>query len=470
MLSLELIDSLLVLARRPDDDGTAADVIAEAPGMALLEDQGTLTGAEALRSVRLKPLLAHTNFWRGLSTQPLTRPSRIASTTADVAFAQAEGLLGRYKAERESVLLALPAGYSREQLGLLLGVINETGVHVAGLVDAALAACSLEAAPPRVLHLDLELHQALLTVLEYSGGEHPGLKRSRYEIALRHGLLGIQQTWVQFIAEAFVRKTRFDPLHDAGTEQRLVDQLPQWLDELQRADQTTLAMQFNERPLEIEIEREQLIAAAEPHYAELMRLVQGARVAGLPIELRISPRIAALPGLLERFGTLRDCTIQILPPGAAALGALQYESSIRRPNEALALVYQLPTPRAASDDLPAAALAATPPQLLPTHVLFQGRAWRISEQPLTIGWSVEDRARSLALPASLPGVSRAHCTLVRRNGAVMVEDHSTYGSFVNEERVAGRTALTVGDRLRLGSPGVTLELIQLVRDDGAPQD
>jgi pSer/pThr/pTyr-binding forkhead associated (FHA) protein len=52
----------------------------------------------------------------------------------------------------------------------------------------------------------------------------------------------------------------------------------------------------------------------------------------------------------------------------------------------------------------------------------------------------------------------------------MVEDHSTYGSYVNEERVAGRTALTVGDRLRLGSPGVTLELIQLVNDDGAPQD
>jgi hypothetical protein len=36
--------------------------------------------------------------------------------------------------------------------------------------------------------------------------------------------------------------------------------------------------------------------------------------------------------------------------------------------------------------------------------------------------------------------------------------------------VAGRTALTVGDRLRLGSPGVTLELIQLVNDHGEAQD
>jgi pSer/pThr/pTyr-binding forkhead associated (FHA) protein len=60
--------------------------------------------------------------------------------------------------------------------------------------------------------------------------------------------------------------------------------------------------------------------------------------------------------------------------------------------------------------------------------------------------------------------------VVRRNGSVVIEDCSTYGSYVNEERVVGRTALTVGDRLRLGSPGITLDLIQLVKDDGAPQD
>jgi hypothetical protein len=426
VLAFELIDAALVVARQ---HGDAADVIADAPGVAILEDQATLTGIEALQRVRVTPLLAHMNFWRGLSTQPLPRPSRSATTTADVAFAQAEKLLGRYKEENEAVLLAVPAGYSREQLGLLLGVINETGVPVAGLVDAALAACSLQPAPARVLHLDLELHQALLTVLEYSGGEHPGLKRSRYEIAPRHGLLGIQQTLVQFIAENFVRKTRFDPLHDAATEQRLYDQLPAWLAELQQSEHVTLSFQFADRELQLEIERAQLIAAAEAHYMELLRLVQGARVAGMP-----------------------------------------YHSAIRRPADLLALVYQLPVPRGQTAETRAASPEATPPQLRPTHVLFQGRAWSITDQPLTIGWAVEGRRRALILPSALPGISRAHCTLSRRHGAVIVEDHSTYGSFVNDEKVVGRTALTVGDRLRLGSPGVTLELIQLVNDNGAPQD
>jgi hypothetical protein len=328
------------------------------------------------------------------------------------------------------VLLAVPAGYSREQLGLLLGVINESGVSVAGLVDAALAACSLEPAPARLLHLDLELHQAILTVLEYSGGERPGLKRSRYEIALRNGVLDIQQTLMQFIAETFIRKTRFDPLHDASTEQHLVDQLPAWLGQLREQEQITLSMQFGDRPLEIEIERTQLIAAVERHYVELLRLVQGARVAGMQIELRLSARVATFPGLVERLGTLRDCEIRVLPHGAAAIGTLRHEATIARP-DSLALVYHLPIARAAGGEASAAQPDATPAPLRPTHVLFQGRAWRISEHPLVIGWSV-DAGRSLVLPSASPGLSRSHCTVVPRNGAVKIEDHSTNGSYVKE--------------------------------------
>jgi hypothetical protein len=466
VLCLELIDAGLLLAQQR---GESIDVVGEGPGMAILGEGATLTGVEAAARVKLSPLLSHSNFWRGLSTEALTRPSKLVGTTADIAYAQLSALLEPRKSEG-GVLLAIPAGYSREQLGLLLGVVNETGVTVAGLVDAALAACSNEPATARVLHLDLELHQALLSVLEYVGGEKPGLRRSRYEIAARQGVLALQQVWMQMIAENFVRKTRFDPLHDANMEQHLVDQLPAWLEHLRTQPVVQLQMQFGERPLQIELEREHFIAAAEKHYAALLKLVQDARVAGMPIELRVSQRVAAMPGLVERLSSLRDCELRVLPHGAAAFGALAYASAIARPAEALALVYQLPVPRAATAAFELVEQAATPAQLRPTHVLFQGRAWAISEYPLSVGWSVAGPARSLALPSASPGVSRSHCTLIRRNGSVMVEDHSTYGSFVNDERVVGSTALTVGDRLRLGAPGVTLELIQLVNDDGAPQD
>lgn len=467
MLSLELIDAGLLLAQAR---GEHCRVVGEGPGMAILEESATQVGLEAARRIRLKPLLAHSNFWRGLSTDPLVRPSRLAGTTADIAFVQLNALLEPCKSQGESVLLAIPAGYGREQLGLLLGIVNETGVPVAGLVDAALAACSHEPVPSRVLHLDIELHQALLSVMDYVGGEHPGLRRSRYEIAPQHGALALQQAWMKMIAENFIRKTRFDPLHDAAMEQQLADQLPEWLGQLRRQQTVTVQLQHPDRELEIELEQEQFMEAAQQHYGALLKLVQDARVAGMPIELRISHRVALLPGIVERFATLRDCEVRILRNGAAALGALLHTDAIKRSTEALALVYQLPVPRTAAAEAAIAEPEATPAQLRPTHVLYQGRAWRISERPLSLGWAVQAGRRALILPSAAPGLSRSHCTLVRRHGSVVVEDHSTYGSYVNDEKVVGSTALAVGDRLRLGSPGVTVELIQLVNDDGAPQD
>jgi pSer/pThr/pTyr-binding forkhead associated (FHA) protein len=75
--------------------------------------------------------------------------------------------------------------------------------------------------------------------------------------------------------------------------------------------------------------------------------------------------------------------------------------------------------------------------------------------------------RPLPLPEGIAGLSKSHCTVVRRDGQVVVEDHSTYGTYVNDERVAGRVALRVGDVLRLGAPGVTLDLIRVVPEHGA---
>ena len=49
-----------------------------------------------------------------------------------------------------------------------------------------------------------------------------------------------------------------------------------------------------------------------------------------------------------------------------------------------------------------------------------------------------------------------------------LEDLSTYGTFVNGERIGGRMSLQAGDRLRLGTPGVECELVRVVDDDGAP--
>ena len=155
--------------------------------------------------------------------------TRGIATAADLAHAHLSSLLTEpVRAGAQELLLAVPPGYSREQLGLLIGIANECGIVARGLVDQGLAACATLPAVPHMLHLDLHLHQATATLVEVARAESM-LRRARYELLPGCGVLAFQQALAQSIAAAFVRETRFDPLHEAATEQRLYDRLPQWL-------------------------------------------------------------------------------------------------------------------------------------------------------------------------------------------------------------------------------------------------
>jgi pSer/pThr/pTyr-binding forkhead associated (FHA) protein len=91
-----------------------------------------------------------------------------------------------------------------------------------------------------------------------------------------------------------------------------------------------------------------------------------------------------------------------------------------------------------------------------THLILEGRAYAISEEPLVVG-AGDGEGRRIAVEGA--GISRSHCTLLRERGRALVRDHSRYGSFVNGERVERETELGAGDRLRVGTPGVVLELV-----------
>lgn len=455
-LALEINDAGLVLA----GDG---ELLAEEPGYAMLDGREPETGAAAARRARLKPLFAETRHWQDLGTSALARPMPAAATYAEVAYAQLSALTRPYLEHGSAMLLATPPWYTREQLGLLLGVAKEAGLEPVGLVDAGLAAASLEPAPDSVLQLELGLHRAALSVLDRAGD----LRRTRFDLLPQHGWLALQQAWLDLIASTFVRKTRFDPLHEAATEQRLCDGLPSWLEVLRTAPTVAVELEAAGGLQAIELTAGDFATAAGRIYDEYARLLQRARPPGGPLHVRLSHRLASLPGLEARLGEIRDCEIVRLPRGAAALGALAYESVLRGGRGAgIALVQHLPVPaRAGTAHTPARA-AAVPPDARPTHLIHASRAYVIDTRPLSLGSAVGAGRRAVPIAAG-PGISRAHCTLVREDGAVWLEDHSTYGTLLNGERISGRVEVRAGDRVRVGSPGVECELVRAVDDDGA---
>jgi hypothetical protein len=451
-LAVEINDAGLVLAR----DGR---IVAEEPGCAMLDGPEPETGTAALGRARLKPLHAETRYWQDLDTAGLQRESRAAASHAEIAHAQLLAL-ARAAGGGGDTLYAVPPWYTREQLAVLLGVAREAGMPAVGLVDAGLAAAALEPVPAFALQLEMTLHRTVITQLEHAGD----LRRVRHELLLQHGWLALQQAWVDRIAATFVRKTRYDPLHEAAGEQRLWDGLPEWLAALERGGSVTVALPAAGATLAVELTRGDVEDAARGIYDAVAQSLQRARPEGGALHVRVSHRWARMPGFMERLGDLRDCGLNVLPRGAAALGALAFERTLRRDPAQLTLVQRLPVSAARGPAAPAA-LPRVAPQDAPTHVVHLGRAWRLAGTALHVGASVPAGQRGIAVAAG-PGVSRVHCRLVGDAEGVWLEDLSTYGTFLNGERIGGRVALRAGDRLRIGTPGVSLELVRVVDGDG----
>jgi hypothetical protein len=439
-VGIEVVDAAVVAVR----DGLR---LAATPGVALLEASGVVIGEAAAAQARAKPVLATDRFWSDLAADSWAQGDAGPVSHAELAYAQLSALWREVAGADDSAVFAVPGAMRLHQAGLLWGIARRAGIPVAGMVDAALAACAGLEARGTVLHLDVQLHQAVLT--ELSGVAV--LRRRRVDLAPRAGLRAMFSAWAQLVAEAMVRRTRFDPLHQAATEQQLYDRLPGMLAALAAAESVDASIETEAGAFTTPLRREQFTLAAEAWYAQLAELVHAGHRAGEDATLALSARAALLPALGARLASLPGLELAVLPEQAAAAGAAAHAGEIG-PAEPPALLVALPRARPAPSGGRLRQGASRP-----THVIQDGRAHAIGTEPLVVGVG-PGSGRRIPLPA-LPGVSRSHCTLLARQGAVIVRDTSRHGTWVNGGRVEGEAVLAAGDRLRVGTPGVVLELV-----------
>jgi len=457
-LSLDLSDGgLLGVA-----EGGA--VLGPSPGCALVEGDAPLFGDEALRRSRLFPRRVASDFWSRLDAAPMGPPFPDGLSAADLVHGHLESLWRTGRAGTDEVVLAVPGVYDDRQLGLLLGIAQALGMPVAGLVDAAVAAASAGFPGERLLHVDLGLRRAVVTEIRQGAS----LVRERVARLDRWGLDEVHDAEMRGAAAAFVRQSRFDPLHDAATEQALFDRLPAWLAALERDERATWRLPFAAGEATIEVTRSEAEAWTARFAEELSQQVSVFKRAGEPLTVLLSAHAARLPGLAGRLAAVRGVEVVLLPVQAAAAGALREKDAVRSPAGAIRLVTQLPHPQAPEGTVVGAAVILPPaakplpprdPGRRPTHVLVGPVARAITDEPLVVGTAPPAPGRALRLEGETAGISRAHCRLFESAGSALVEDLSTWGTYVNGERVSGRAVLAAGDRIRVGSPGLELLLI-----------
>lgn len=409
---LDLLDSELRLWR----DGRAV----RSPGYALHDGDRYRFGDVARGHARRQPRKVNTRFWWQLGTRPLQPALGSARHTADLVHGHLLEL-HREAGEPAELVLAVPDSLQREQLSLLLGIIRACPFDAVGLVNRSLLAASAHDPAGPVWHLELQLHQALLTRLERDGDT---LRLARHQVLSGCGLLALQEIIVEAIARAFIEHTRFDPRRQADTEQALYDSLGDTLAELRDADDTTLEL----AGYRARIDYKTLRGAAERLQDSVSREL--ARDPGAL--LLLDPLADLLPGFSGHFPDARVLSPRDLP---ASLGS--HGDSIVQPGEALHLVKSLPAvgsqhrSEAAANKPASATPAPDPPPAgsdaaAPTHLLTNGRA-----RPL--------RGDRVALASG--------CALVRRDGAWTLE--SGGDAAVNGAPWDGGT-LAAGDRIRAG--------------------
>ncbi len=180
--------------------------------------------------------------------------------------------------------------------------------------------------------------------------------------------------------------------------------------------------------------------------------------------IQVTDRVARLPGLTDMLKARVGGEVFVLEPGATARGALARSRGGNTQSQGVSLLRQLPWDQTAVD-IGQHALDGVNAGV-PTHLLLGHNAYEIGNSPLILGSEKDDDGRFVALASDMPGVSRRHCSLVRKNGQCVLEDHSRYGTFLNGHRVDGSSVLQIGDVLRIGSPGYEFQLITTDENSG----
>jgi hypothetical protein len=299
-------------------------LVLASPGYALLDGNDYRFGLDARDQARLHPRNINHRFWWQLNTEPLQPSFGPGRHTADLVHGHLQAIYEQGQ-RPEQLILAVPGSMQSEQLSLLLGIVGQCPFDIVGLVDRAICAGASTPLEQQSLHLDLQLHQAVLTQVELVDGH-----------AHRHattpipggGWLAVQDTICNAIADAFIKQTRFDPRRKADTEQLLYDQLPDILRQVEQQGEYNLELSGHRARLEYTL----LTEACKNHCQRIVGTLTDTQA-----QLLVDARLALLPGLLQQLPGA-----EVLAADATAQTILQHQDAIVCKPDDIRFITRLP--------------------------------------------------------------------------------------------------------------------------------
>jgi len=467
ILGLEISDAgIMVAAADPARLLPVDGEDIESPGFALAKRKRLLIGKAAERKAHLYPREVIDCFWDQLNTQPLEQTNPYAQNHAELAYEHVARIWKEIKNYGNEMVIVVPASFTRDHMGLLLGIARELAIPVKGFVPHAVAAASHHVPEGLLLHLDIHLHRCEVTCLKRE--DRLAQKDSAWDEG--YGISSLYKEWVNSIAEEFVRITRFDPFHKAASEQELYDRLPDVLAQLQKNPSVVFEMTVGSKTYHVTLTRDLFLQKCEPVFHAMNRLMDrmveqhGRKETG--VMLQLTHRITRLPGFKEMLARENDRHIVEVEPGAGALGALRFwdQFSHQQVGQGSPFLTSRPVPN--KNQTPAyASTKQHKSEIRPTHLLYRNLAYPITERILFIGSEKASDGSGIRIKGQSSGVSGKHCSIQLSGQDVVLKDYSASGTFVDENRVTGNTILELGQIIRVGASGETIQPIACLDSD-----
>lgn len=373
---------------------------------------GTLVfGAEAQELGQIYPRRVNSSFIDELSLQTTHFEGGAArfaySQIAYNFFRQLVERLAKEAATIERVVIAVPGHYlesseiAEQRIGILLGILNDLKIPIAGVVDMAAASLYSEglwgvAEGERLFHLDLLLHATHITVFN----KRFGLERVYFSRQPQHGFHAMQERFSSALANRFLKHTAFDITEDRRIEQAFHSQTREMLFHLGKVGEASLEVSTKEKSRQMTVTRDLAALDLAPYVKVLtqvlLRAVNDFGDGDKPVQVVLSERAAAIQGLKESILAQGLGIVKQLPGESAAFGAANLGKTWEVPEQ----IEDLRVETGISLDVPhdeseggfsripigAIRLVKQGKSLNPTHIVCDGLAYELGTGDFIVGF------------------------------------------------------------------------------------
>jgi len=434
--------------------GDESGILIQSPGFALALGDTLKLGEEAQQQARIHPTSSYNKYWHELSVEPISHANGIRHL-ADIAYAQLLHLASVGEIDSD-VIFAVPGNFTPQQLSILLGLAKQSPFKPVGMVDLGLAAGISSGLKGSLVYADIQLHQVVLTKLVT---ENNGLKVDSVIQVPGVGSQHFMDLMMQLATGLFIQQCRFNPQHDAESEQQLYNALPHWLQE-NAEDKSSLLLELRTSSAvhTAKMPRESLINKLTPYYQNIEEQI-AALAAGEPIHLLLNGELAQLPGFTASLSPYEGHAI--LDPNSVNATCHNYQDYIVPKSDEIHLVNSLPLQR----DIPQNVVAGQnePKQSSRTdrvtHLLFQNRAIAINRVEIRNNGKLNGNAAdSIMLSlADLP----AQLGQFEKHDQDVYLDSGEQEFLLNRSPVSGRHKLSLGDHIQFSENSDEILLIQV---------